>query len=92
MCVGCRKESPPDKRFEKEPWIQCDVCKNWWLLVCACLDSASWEKIEKHKINFPCAICLLKNSPLIKFDNSESLSSDLKVSQSQEMTESSKNN
>ena len=53
------------KRFKGEPWIQCDICEKWWHLECACLDPDSVDKIVKHKIYFPCATCVLRNSPWI---------------------------
>ena len=65
LCGGCNFESPPVKRFKGEPWIQCDICEKWWHLECACLDPDSADKIVKHKIYFPCATCVLRNSPWI---------------------------
>ena len=48
-------------RLPENPWIQCDICKSWWHLECACLDVKSAKKIESQKIYFPCAFCVLKH-------------------------------
>ena len=61
LCIACKSESPKIKRFTEEPWIQCDVCKGWWHLECACLTPESVALINKKKLYFPCALCFVKN-------------------------------
>ena len=52
---------PRIKRFVEEPWIQCDVCNGWWHLECACLTPESGKLINKKKLYFPCAFCVLES-------------------------------
>ena len=61
VCSGCKLSSPRIKRFVEEPWIQCDVCNGWWHLECACLTPESGKLINKKKLYFPCAFCVLKS-------------------------------
>ena len=61
LCIACKSESPKIKRYTEEPWIQCDVCKGWWHLECACLTPESVALINKRKLYFPCALCVVKN-------------------------------
>ena len=61
VCSGCKLPSPRIKRFVEEPWIQCDVCNGWWHLECACLTPESGKLINKKKLYFPCAFCVLES-------------------------------
>ncbi|XP_052767418.1 uncharacterized protein LOC128208115 [Mya arenaria] len=72
-CCACRSQEPPDqiKRYPEKPWIQCDVCNSWWHLECSFLRVEDLKKIDKHKILFPCALCIIKHSPWIQFENSK---------------------
>ena len=66
ICLGCNQKKPPIKRYEKIEWIQCDVCCNWWHIECASIDKKSAKLIEKHQIQYPCALCVINNAPWIK--------------------------
>lgn len=66
ICVACKKESPPLRRYSKTEWIQCDICEEWWHLECASLDRRSAKTIIETEVQFPCAFCVLKNSPWIQ--------------------------
>ena len=65
-CIACQKKEPPNQKFSSKPWIQCDLCRKWWHLECTFLRIEDLKKIDKHKILFPCALCVLELSPWIK--------------------------
>ena len=74
ICCACKKTEPPEqiKRFTKKPWIQCDICNLWWHLECSFLRIEDLQKIDKHKILFPCALCIFENSPWLELkENTE---------------------
>ena len=66
ICLGCNQKKSSIKRYEKIEWIQCDVCCNWWHIECASIDKKSAKLIEKHQIQYPCALCVINNAPWIK--------------------------
>ena len=42
------------------------MCCNWWHIECASIDKKSAKLIEKHQIQYPCALCVINNAPWIK--------------------------
>ena len=92
LCIACNLEFPKIKRFTEEPWIQCDVCKGWWHLECACLTPESGALINKKKLYFPCALCVVKNlqctGTITENENSENTSHDVKPNRDQKDSES----
>ena len=65
-CFACKQKHPPIKRYPKNHWIQCDNCDEWWHIECACITKEDNEKLTRHKINYSCAICVLKGSSWIQ--------------------------
>ena len=90
LCIACKSESPKIKRYTEEPWIQCDVCKGWWHLECACLTPESVALINKRKLYFPCALCVIKNlqcsGPITQNDCRKNDSNDKEVNCKQEVS------
>ncbi|MEW8547196.1 MAG: hypothetical protein AB2693_27105 [Candidatus Thiodiazotropha sp.] len=62
-CRGCRREEPPVKRNKQIHWISCDGCQKWWHIECACIRKEDKDKIEKYKIDYNCAYCVIDLLP-----------------------------
>ena len=64
-CIACKQRHPPIRRYTQTNWIQCDNCDHWWHIECACVTKEDNDRLTRYKINYSCAICVLKGSPWI---------------------------
>jgi hypothetical protein len=51
LCVKCKEAN------EDEPWVQCDLCDEWWHRRCAEISDEVWETIQDSDEIWGCGPC-----------------------------------
>ena len=59
ICKGCHLEDSPLKPVtNKNKWIECNKCKDWWHINCAGVSLQDLEKFKQYSIGYMCAVCV----------------------------------
>ena len=73
LCVACKQENPPIRRYNVVEWAQCDHCDKWWHAECACITAEDCVRFSFYDISYTCALCVLKASPWVAVNHNISL-------------------
>ena len=73
LCVACKQENPPIRRYSAVEWAQCGHCDKWWHAECACITAEDCVRFSFYDISYTCALCVLKASPWVAINHNISL-------------------
>ena len=62
VCKGCSQDVSPSKHSSnRNNWIECNKCGNWWHINCAGISSQDSDNFEQFDIKYTCAVCVFNS-------------------------------